>query len=249
VPRDARWSLLHGLPREVAGAVRRNLAAAAVPAAVLGAGADALVVAGHHLKAQIALALSLAIAFELYVGYAELVVGADRRGGPAPRIGTLLRRAAPLSPGLAVASLVAVTVPLAAAGLLVLPGLWVLTRWSLFAPAIVHEHLGPVAAIRRSSALVRGWFWPVACSVTVSVLIEHAVIHGTVHEAAPAIGIVGGLAGAAVATMIVSPPAAFTVSIVYERLEAARTDARARLPDQAGAPPSEPRRASAGSGR
>jgi hypothetical protein len=234
------WSMLDGLPRDVAAVLRRHLFAAVAPAAVLGAGADALVLARHHLEAEIALALAVAIGFELYVGYAELIVAADRaRPRERPRIGTLLRRALPLTPPLAAASVAAVTLPLAAAGLLVLPGLWLLTRWSLFAPAIVHERLGPVAALRRSTALVRGAFWPVACTVSASVLVEHAVIHGTVHEAQPAHGAAIGLAAAALATLVVSPPAAFTVSLVYERLAQARDgDPRAGLPRQTGAPPS-----------
>jgi hypothetical protein len=117
------------------------------------------------------------------------------------------------------ASVLAVTLPLAAAGLLILPGLWLMTRWSLFAPAIVHERLGVTASLRRSTELVRGAFWPVACTVTAAVLIEHAVVQLTVHHAEPLLGSPFlGLVGAAIAVMIVSPPAAFTISIVYERL-------------------------------
>jgi hypothetical protein len=211
--------VLRGLVREVAGILRRHWWVATLPAALLGAGADALVLLRHNLGGEIAVGVALALAFELYVGYAELVVAADRSDGPRPGVLTILRRAAVVSPPLLVASVVAVSVPLAAAGLLVVPGLWLLTRWSLFAPAIVHERLAPRAALRRSADLVRGAFWAVAGSVTASVLIEHAVIHGTAHTADPALGSLGlGLAGAALATMIVSPPAAFTISVVYERL-------------------------------
>jgi hypothetical protein len=130
-----------------------------------------------------------------------------------------LRRASPRTAALVAASVVAVTLPLAAAGLLILPGLWLMTRWSLFAPAIVHERLGVAASLRRSTDLVRGAFWPVACTVTTAVLIEHAVIQLTVHQSEALLGSpLLGLAGAAIAVMLVSPPAAFTISIVYERL-------------------------------
>jgi len=211
--------VLPGLVREVAGILRRHWWLAAAPAALLGAGADALVLVRHHLGAEIAVGIALALAFELYVGYAELIVGVDRGDARRPGALTLVGRAARVTPPLLVASIAAVTLPLAAAGLLVLPGLWLLTRWALFAPAIVHEGLGPRAALRRSAALVDGAFWPVAFSVTASLLIEHAVIHGTVHSAEPALGSLAlGLVGAALATVIVSPPAAFTISVVYERL-------------------------------
>jgi len=47
--------VLAGLPREVADMCRRHWRAAIVPAALLGAGADALVLVGHNLGYQIAL--------------------------------------------------------------------------------------------------------------------------------------------------------------------------------------------------
>jgi hypothetical protein len=208
-----------GLTREVTGVIRRHLVAAAVPAAMLGAMVDTLEILRHHLAANILLGLAIALAFELYVGYAELLIAADRHPGSPPRIAEMLRRALPLTAALVAASVIAVTVPLAAAGLLILPGLWLMTRWSLFAPAIVHERLGVVASLRRSTELVRGSFWPVACTVTAAVLIEHAVIQLTAHKSESLLGSpLLGLAGAALAVMIVSPPAAFTISIVYERL-------------------------------
>jgi hypothetical protein len=215
----ASQRVLHGLVGEVWGLLRRNWWLALPPAAVLGAGADVLVLVREELGAEIAVGLILALGFELYVGYAELIVHADRSGGPRPRTLALMRRALPLTPALLVASVIAVSVPIAATGLLVIPGLWLMTIWSLFAPAIVHEHVGAMASLRRSAALVRGAFWAVALSVTASILVEHAAIHATAHEAEPASGsLVAALIVAAVVTAAVSAPAAFTISVVYERL-------------------------------
>ena len=198
--------------------LRRHWLLAGAPAFILGAGADAVVLARHQLGASIALGILLAVLFELYVGYAEAVVAADRSGVRRPHAGRALRHGLVATPPLLGASVVGVTLPLAATGLLVLPGLWLLTRWSLFAPAIVHEHLGPRAALGRSAELVRGAYWAVAASATACVLVEHAVIHTTAHTADPLSGsLTVGLVVAAVATMAVSPPAAFTISIVYER--------------------------------
>ena len=242
VARGASQPVLSGLTRDVARILRRHWVAAIAPAAILGAGADVVVVLRHQLGAEIAVGLLLAVAFELYVGYAELIVAADRREGPRPSMPTLLRRAAPLTPALVMASVVAVTLPLAAGALLVLPGLWLLTRWSLFAPAIVHEQLGPRRALDRSAELVRGSFWAVAVSVTASVLVEHAAIHATAHTAEPALGTpLTAIAGAAIVTALVSPPAAFTISIVYERLSCAApgggTEARSVDRDMSAEPP------------
>jgi hypothetical protein len=211
--------VLRGLAGEVGGILRRHWFAALIPAALIGAGADAVYFVRDDIAAEIAVGLALVIAFELYVGYAELIVAADRGPGVRPAITTMLWRALPLTPALVIASLEAVTIPLAATSLLVIPGFWLLTRWSLFAPAIVHEKLGPIASLRRSNALVRGVFWPVALAVSLSVLIEHAVIHATAHEAEPLLGsAVLAVIVAAAATAAVSAPAAFTISVVYERL-------------------------------
>jgi hypothetical protein len=218
--RGASDRVLKGLAAQVAGILRRRWHVALPPAALLGAAADAVLLERHDLLAELAVGVLIAIAFELYVGYAELIVAADRDGTPT-NILSALRRALPLTPALVLASTAAVTLPLAATGALVIPGLWLATRWGLFAPAIVHDRLGPRDALRRSAVLVRGTFWPVAIAVTGSMVLEHAVIHATAHTAEPALGSPTlGLVGAAVATAVVSAPAAFTISVVYERLAA-----------------------------
>lgn len=218
--RGASDRVLHGLAAQVVGILRRRWVLAVPPAALLGAGADAILLTHRDVLAEVAVGVLLAVGFEIYVAYAELIVAADRDGTVTGMRATL-RRALPFTPALVVASTVAVTLPLAATGALVIPGVWLATRWSLFAPAIVHERLPPRAALRRSSTLVRGAFWPVAIAVTGSMLIEHVVIHGTAHAAEPALGSRAlGLIGAAIATALVSGPAAFTISIVYERLAA-----------------------------
>jgi hypothetical protein len=218
---------------EVAGILRRHRLAAIAPAVVLGAGAAAVVLARGDRGAAGARGGALAIAFELYVGYAERIVAADRAGGRRPSVGTMLRDAATLTPALVAASAIAVALPLAATGLLVIPGLWLFTRWSLFAPAIVHEGLGPLAALARSAALVRGAAWAVAATATAPALIEHAVIHVTAHAAEPLLGSVPlALAVAALATAAVSPPAAFAISVVYERRLTAPAAAAPRPPSR-----------------
>jgi hypothetical protein len=213
--------VLHGLGGELFAVLNRHKIAAFLPAIVLGAGADVLELLRHHITAEIAIGLALALWFELYVGYAELLIAADHEHVRV-RVGRLLRRASVSAPALVGASLIAVSVPLAATGLLILPGLYLMTIWSLFAPAIVHEHLGVRASLARSTKLVRRAFWAVALAVTGSVLVEHAVIHATAHSAEPVMGSQWlALIVAAVAVGVISPPAAFTISLVYERLSAA----------------------------
>jgi hypothetical protein len=41
-------------------------------------------------------------------------------------------------------------------GLLVVPGAWLYTRWSLSIPVICNEDIGPVESLKRSNALATG---------------------------------------------------------------------------------------------
>jgi hypothetical protein len=212
------------IAREVAGVIRRYPVALLLPAALLGATADTLQLVNRSFLAVVAIGLGLALAFELYVAYAERVLLEAERGTPRIRVTRVVRSALPLVPALLIASALAVTLPLAATGALVIPGLWLATRWSLFAPAISKEQLGPLAAIRRSSELVQGHFRKVFLIVTLSLLIEHTVIHGTTFAAESLVDSrLAALIGAAVAVTAVSPVAALAISVVYGRLAAAST--------------------------
>jgi len=207
--------------------VRRYPVAALLPAAVLGVLADLLQLVGGGLLSAVALGLGLAVAFELYVAYAErLVLEADR---DAERVSVvkLLRSAAPFLPRLLVASIPAVALPAAATGLLVVPGLWLLTRWVLYAPVIAREGLGPLAALHRSSGLVKGRFWRVLSLATAALIVEHAVIHVAAQTAEPLLDSqLLALVAAGIAVAAVSPIAALTISLVYDRLSGS---ARAEL--------------------
>jgi hypothetical protein len=210
---------MRGVWGEVVGVIRRYPLAAVGPAVALGAGAAGLQFVEGDLVGVVLVGLLLAIAFELYVAYVERLVLEFERGACRVSVTGLLRGAAPLVPALLAASILAVTIPLAASGLLVIPGLWLLTRWSLFAPVISKEGAGPVAAIRRSNELVRGRFWPVFATVTLSLLVEHGVIHATALTAESLLGSqLLALVGAGLVVAAVSPPAALTISIFYDRL-------------------------------
>src|SRR5829696_2645327 len=101
------------------------------------------------------------LTFYLYVAYAERMTSEARRSPEPISVLRILRNlllAAPVVPIVAVASLAAIALPTASASLLVIPGIWIMARWSLFAPVIVTELLGPLAALKRSNEMVRGNF-------------------------------------------------------------------------------------------
>jgi hypothetical protein len=131
-----------------------------------------------------------------------------------------LRLAAPVVPPVIFASVAAITLPTAATGLLVIPGAWLLTRWSLFAPVISRERLGPMEALKRSNGLVRDHFWLVFLTATLAFVLEEAIVH-----VGALVGLLitdsdtwGEWAGATISASLITPLAALATSVTYQRL-------------------------------
>src|SRR3712207_5302476 len=169
--------------REALAIIRRYPFATIVPAVVLAALADApyyFFTDSGLAWEQVLTFVTAAFAYYLYVAYAEEVAveaeqGADRI--TAPGVVRELQEATAVVPAVIVASVAAISLPAAATGLLVLPGLWLLTRWSLFVPAISRERLGPIAALKHSNGLVRGRFRLVFLTATVALILEEMLVH------------------------------------------------------------------------
>jgi hypothetical protein len=106
--------------------------------------------------------------------------------------------------------------------LLVVPGLILFTRWSLAVPVVMLEGLGPRAAMKRSSALVKGHGWAVfrvLLNVTIlaglsslAIQLLLAKVFGSAHAS------FGLWASLSVAGAITTPYAAHALSVVYYRL-------------------------------
>lgn len=212
--------------REALAIIQRYPSATVVPAVVLTALAD---IPYYFFEAsglaweRLITFLTAAFAFYLYVAYAEeVVVEAERGVDRITMRGVLheLRQATPVVPPVVVASVAAVAIPSAAAGLLVLPGLWLLTRWSLFAPVISRERLGSVAALRRSNQLVRDHFWLVFLTATLAFILEEALIHAgaLVGHLVSGSDTWGEWLGSSIAASLITPLAALTTSVAYGRL-------------------------------
>src|SRR5215203_3779406 len=210
--------------REALVIVLRHPVATVAPAVFLGALTETPhLLPDHGSVFEMLLAfLTESLAFYLYVAYAERLTSEARRSEESIPLARVLRNlllAAPVVPAVAVASLAAIVLPTAAASLLVIPGLWLMTRWSLFAPVIVTEYLGPLAALRRSNQLVRGHFELVFLTAAFAVLLE------AVADA----GMLGGLAltgsetwgqwvGGSLGTVVILPVASFATALTYGRL-------------------------------
>jgi hypothetical protein len=160
------------------------------------------------------------IAYYLYLAYAEGIVMHAERGtrrlGPRDVLEELVG-AVPFVPSVLVAALVAFSVTTLATLLLVVPGVWLYTRWSLTTPVIRVLGVGSIAAMRRSNALVRGHFWFAFMTASVAYYLEGVVTHAGAVAAGFLTGshTWGEWAGGSVVAMLVMPLAAFATSLAH----------------------------------
>jgi hypothetical protein len=207
--------------REAGSLIRRHPLATLLPAALLGMIIEIpyLLPDSRYVLQDILAFLAQAFAFYLYVAYAEEVTLEAQRAEHMS-LGSVFRRmllAAPAVPLVMAASVAAITLPTVAASLLAIPGLWLLTHWSLFAPAIVREDLGPMAALRRSNELVEGRFELVFLTAAFAVILEEAVLGAGAYIGLEVSGsdTWGEWAGGSVAAILILPLASFTTALAY----------------------------------
>jgi len=216
---------ISGVWFEALAVIRQNRSAVIVPGAVLGALAEApaYLIADRLLLDQLLTYLTAAFAYYLCLAYVEGLTSDFQHGrnldAPGSVLGKLLE-AVPFVPGVLVAALITVSLASAAAELLIVPGVWLFTRWSLSTPVICKEGVGAVASLKRSSELVRGRFWFVLGTATLAFVSEEAIIHA----AALASGAVTGshtwgewIGGSIVAALAI-PLAALATSVAYSRV-------------------------------
>jgi hypothetical protein len=166
-------------------------------------------------------------AFILSVFYGGMVVNLVRDVQDGRRdhsTGELFRSVTPvLLPlvGLAIVAGIAIAIGFV---LIIIPGLILLTIWSVAAPVMVIEHPGVFAALGRSRDLVRGYGWPVFGTIVLAALVEVAV--GIVASV-----VASGLSDAGtavvnwVAATLTAPIFALTSAALYFALLAVKQDA------------------------
>jgi hypothetical protein len=211
--------------REALAVIRRYPVATLIPAAMLSvlAQAPTYFIEGRPVLDRVVTYLTAAFAYYLYLAYAEEIAAEAERG--ACRITVLgmllkLRQAVPFAPRVLGAASVSFSISSFAIGLLVLPGAWLFTRWSLSTPVISREELGALAALKRSNKLVRGHFWFVFKTATLAFVLEEAAVY----TGAPTVFLVTGSdtwedwIGGSIPALLIMPLAALTTSIAYVRL-------------------------------
>jgi len=151
----------------------------------------------------------------LYTGFVVRLVQDVRDGHRDMTVGELFSAAAPAIGALIIWSILSGIAIGIGFVLLIIPGLILMTIWSVGAPAIVAEDRGPIEAFGRSYELVRGQAWTVF-GVLVSVFLIMIVAFFIASLIGAAIG---GVAGAIIVGIIVlalfMPVAALVASTLF----------------------------------
>ena len=165
------------------------------------------------------------IATAIYTGFVVKLVQDVRDGRRDQSAGELVSAATPAIGSLIVFGILSGIAIGIGFVLLIIPGLFLLTIWSVGAPAIVAEGRGPLEAFGRSWELVKDHFWTVFGVLVVVFLIMIAAF-----VVAAAIGAaIGGIVGAAIVAfltlLIFMPISALVASTLFFDLGGGSTTA------------------------
>jgi hypothetical protein len=213
------------------------LGSAIVVFVIVGVASGLLQNAGGFVLATIGAIVQFA-GHALYTGFVVSLVADARDGRRDQTIGDLFSSAAPAIGALILFGIlfgIGVGIGLV---LLIVPGLILLTFWSVGAPAIVIERAGPIEAFGRSWHLVRGDPWSVFGTLVVVLLIVIAlgVILGVI---ATPIGDGATVVAAIVSGVITAPIFALAVSVLFFDLGGGRA-AEPAAPATSPPPPPAP---------
>jgi hypothetical protein len=202
---------------------------------VVGVIAGVIQIGDSFILALIASIVRLA-GHALYTGFVVRLVQDVRDGRRDQTVGDLFEAAMP-----AILSLIVFGVLFGiAVGIgfvfLIVPGLILLTFWSVGAPAIVVEGVGPIEAFGRSWRLVRGNAWSVF-GVLLLIFLIVLVIQFVISAIATPIGDLALVIAVVLGAAITAPIYSLAVSILYYELGGGAQPAPAA---PQGAPPPPP---------
>lgn len=163
------------------------------------------------------------IAGTLYQGMVVAVVRDIKGGGVEGSVGRLMKSAMPvIMPLIGVGLLSGLAIGIGFI-LLIIPGLVLLTIWSVVAPVVVIERSGVIPAFARSRALVRGSGFQVFRVIAVAFIIAFVVgLILTTIAAAIANGPLIRIVFSAIASTFTAPIGALVASVLYFRLRTIR---------------------------
>jgi hypothetical protein len=191
--------------------------AAAVVFVVTGILGAVLIAASPGL-APLALGIDL-VAVTLFTGMVVELVADVQDGRRDATTRQLLGAAAPVLGQLILVGVVAAVGIMAGFLLLIIPGLILITIWSVAAPVVVLEHPGVFAALRRSRNLVRGNGLRVF-GVILALVVLVGVAGNLIDVAAESAGTGAGIVARVVVGVLSAPLAALAAAVLYFDLRA-----------------------------
>jgi|HubBroStandDraft_3_1064219.scaffolds.fasta_scaffold80200_1 hypothetical protein len=180
---------------------------------------SALLVVASPALALVAVVIDL-VATTLFTGMVVQLVADVRDGRRDASPGQLLRAATPVLGQLILVGIVAGIGIVIGFVLIIVPGLILITIWSVAAPVVVLEHPGVLAALRRSRELVRGNGWQVFGVILVLyvlVALVSVIIEGAADSAGSGVGIVVRV----VIGVLTAPLSALAAAVLYFELRGA----------------------------
>jgi hypothetical protein len=205
---------------------------------IVGLAAGLLENSGGVVLALLAAVVRLA-GHALYTGFVVRLVEDVRDGRRDQTVGDLFSAASPaIVPLIAFGILFGIGVGIGLV-LLIVPGLILLTFWSVGAPAIVVEDTGVIGAFGRSWRLVRGEAWSVFATLLVVLLIVIAI--GVVLGAiATPIGNGAILVASIISSAVTAPIFSLAVSVMFFDLGGGRATEAAAPVEPPPPPPAAP---------
>jgi hypothetical protein len=154
------------------------------------------------------------IATTLFTGMVVELVADIQDGRRDATPGQLLKAAAPVFGSLVLVAVVAGVGIVIGFILIIVPGLILLTVWSVAAPVVVLERPPGLGALRRSRELVRGSGWQVFGVIFV-LGVAVSILGGIVEIAADSAGAGVGLVARVVIGVLTAPLSALAAAVLY----------------------------------
>jgi hypothetical protein len=157
------------------------------------------------------------IATTLFTGMVVELVADVQDGRREATPGQLLRAAWPVFGSLILVALIANVGIVIGFVFLIVPGLILLTIWSVAAPVVVLERPPGLGALARSRALVRGNGWQ-AFGVIFILTVLIAIVSGGIELGADSAGTAAGIVVRVVLGVLTAPLAALAAAVLYFEL-------------------------------
>ncbi len=184
--------------------------------------------AGGSGLGLLALLISL-LAQTLFTGMVVELVSDVQDGRRDSSAGQLLKAVTPVLGQLVAIGLVVGIAVVVGFVLIIVPGLILLTVWSVAAPVVVLERPPGLQALRRSRELVRGHGWQVF-GVIVLLDVVVAVVAGAIEIAASSAGTGVGIVVQVVLGVLTAPLAALAAAVLYFELRKLAGSAQSAVP-------------------